>query len=113
MRAFAEQMVPAHTALDETLRGDATKAGLPSPPMSLSGDQQKFLSALQSQTGPEFDRTYLRQQVLAHRQALVLEQAYAAQGADPQVRQAARSAVPVIQRHLAMATQLSDALGGR
>ena len=49
----------------------------------------------------------MRQQVLAHVSALVVEQGYAAGGSDPNLRQAAQSAVPVIQRHLQMARQLT------
>ncbi len=112
VRAFARQMIPAHTETSQVLQQAARRAGLPPPPMSLSGDQQRLLGALQSQRGPEFDRTYARQQALAHQEALTVEQAYARQGANGDVREAARSAVPVIRRHLAMAVQLKSLIGG-
>ena len=106
VRAFAQQMIQAHTRTSQTLQAAALKAGVPVSSESLNGDQQKMLSALQSQRGPEFDRTYLKQQSVAHGEALVVQQAYAAEGANADVRQAAASAVPVIQRHLRMAKQL-------
>ncbi len=112
VRAFAEQMIPAHAETSRALQQAAVKAGLAPPSMGLGGDQQKLLSALQSQRGADFDRTYAKQQVLAHQAALVVEQAYAEHGDDTDVRQAARSAVPVIERHLKMAKQLRDRLGG-
>ena len=111
--AFARQMIRAHVDTSRALQQAALKAGLePPPPMALSGDQQKLLSALQSQRGSEFDHAYLKQQVLAHQEALVVQQAYATGGENPDVRQAARSAVPVIQHHLKEARQLRDASGG-
>ena len=111
VRAFAQEMIQAHTRTSQALQAAASKAGVETPE-GLSGDQQKMLSALQSQRGPEFDRTYMKQQAIAHRQAYVVQQAYAAHGADPDVRQAARSAVPVIERHLAMAKRLRGESGG-
>ena len=76
----------------------------PSP--GISNDQSQFLGALQSQRGADFDRTYIRQQVLAHRAALVVEQGYASFGDDAAIRQAATSTVPIIASHLAMAEQM-------
>ncbi len=111
VRAFAQQMISAHTTTSQALMQAAAKAGLPPPQMSLGGDQQKLLGALQSQSGVAFDRTYAKQQAIAHQQALVLEQGYAAHGDNPAVQQAAASAVPVIQRHLRMAKQLHGVLG--
>ena len=110
--AFARQMIRAHVETSQALQQASLKAGLEPPQMALSGDQQKLLSALQSQRGSEFDHTYLKQQALAHQEALVVQQAYATGGENPDLRQAARSAVPVIQHHLKEARQLRDASGG-
>ena len=110
VRAFAQEMIQAHTQTRQALQAAAAKAGAQTPE-GLSGDQQRMLGALQSQRGPEFDRTYLKQQVIAPREAYVGQQGYAAQGADPDLRQAARSALPVIARHLAMAERLRSRSG--
>ncbi len=112
IRAFAQHMIQAHIRTSQALQAAAVKAGMATLPSGLSGDQQKLLGALQSQRGSEFDHTYLKQQALAHRVALVVEQAYAAQGEDREVRQVARSAVPVIQRHSEMVQQLRSEIGG-
>ena len=61
--------------------------------------------ALQSLKGPEFDKAYWQHQALSHHSALVVEQAYAANGDDPAVRRAAASAVPMIQAHLTAAEE--------
>ena len=103
IRIFAEEMVQAHTKTSKALQQAAMSAGMDGLPKGLSGDQERLLGALQSLKGPEFDRTYAKQQVLAHQEALVVEQAYATQGDNLAVRQAARSAVPLQHHHHAEA----------
>jgi putative membrane protein len=112
VRAFAEAMIKDHEADAQALIEAARTAGLPRPPMSMSGDQAHLLGAIQSLRGAEFDKAYAKQQVLAHTQALVVTQSYASGGADAAVRQAAQTAVPMIQQHLEMAKQMKAQLGG-
>ena len=111
VRDFAERMIREHGGTAEALRQATAQSGLAPPPMQVGSGQAQFLAALQSMRGREFDRAYLRQQALAHRSALAVEQAYAASGDDPAVRQAAAAAVPVIAAHLAMAERLEAASG--
>jgi putative membrane protein len=112
VRSFAQQMVTAHTQTREALQQAATAARLPPPPMTLGGDQQRMLNALQSLKGAELDRAYVTQQVNAHAAALVTTQGYAAAGPDPAVRRAAQSNVPLIEHHLEMARALKASVGG-
>ena len=112
IRAFAQEMMDDHTATSRRLRQAMISSGMTALPTGLSGDQQKMLGALQSLRGSDFDRTYAKQQVLAHDQALVVERSYATDGSDAQLRSAAQSAVPVIERHLDMARQMRATLGG-
>ncbi len=111
VRAFAQEMISAHMRTSQDLQQAALKAGMGETPKGLGGDQQKLLIALQSQRGVTFNRVYIKQQAIAHQEALVLNQGYAAQGASADVQQAARSAVPIIQRHLQMAVRLRAELG--
>ena len=112
VRAFAQQMVTDHTRTSQALQQAASASGLPPPPPAVGADQSRMLNALQGLTGREFDRAYMKQQVLAHEQALAVQQTYAAGGKDPNLRSAAQTAVPQIQHHLEMARQLSSAVGG-
>lgn len=105
--AFAQAMIRDHGETSRMLQAATKQAGLEPPPMGVGAGQSPFLAALQSQSGPEFDRTYWKHQMLAHRSALTVEQQYAANGDTPAVRQAAAAAVPVIQSHLAMAERMS------
>lgn len=104
--AFGQQMIADHTRTSQDLQAAVVRSGLPPPQMSMSGDQARMLGALQSLKGPDFDKAYLTQQVLAHTSALVVEQHYAADGPDPNARQVAQGAVPIIQHHLQMAQQM-------
>ena len=112
VRAFARQMVEDHSRTQAVLRQAATASGLEPPPPGMGGDQSRLLYALQALTGPDFDRTYMRQQVLAHDQALAVAQSYAAQGRDANLRAAAQTDAPLVQHHLDMAMQLRASLGG-
>ncbi len=111
VQEFARQMVSAHTGTAHAM-GEAAKAsGLEAPRPMVGADQARMLMALQSLRGEDFDRTYVRQQVLAHTQALTVMRGYAASGSDANLRRAAQTAVPVIEDHLKMARQLADLVG--
>jgi putative membrane protein len=112
VRAFAQAMIQDHTRTSASLRQAAVSSGLTPPPPAMSSDQAAMLAALQGLRGADFDKTYARQQVLAHHQALAVDQSYANAGTDANLRKAAQSAVPVIRRHLSMAQALSTGLGG-
>lgn len=112
IRTFAQQMIEDHVRTEDRLRQAAQASGLPPPPPAMSADQAAMLSALQGLRGVPFDQAYARQQVLAHRQALAVEQSYAVAGDDPNLRPLALSAVPLIQHHLEMAEQIVTSLSG-
>ncbi|WP_425229420.1 DUF4142 domain-containing protein [Sphingomonas sp.] len=107
VRSFAQDMLRDHGRTAQALTAATARAGLKPPPMALGNDQSQMLAALQSQRGGDFDRTYWKQQALAHRAALVVQQRYAETGDTPAVRQAAAAAVPIVEEHLAMAERMA------
>ena len=113
VRAFATHMLQDHQQLAQALVDAATRSGLKPPQMAMSSDQAQLLGALQSVSGKDFDTLYFKQQMLAHRSALAVEEMYAKSGDDPKVRQAATSAVPVISSHSEMADQAATKLCSR
>jgi len=112
VRAFARKMLQDHSRLSNALVQASAQAGLQPPPMGVGADQAPMLAALQSLREPEFDRAYWKQQVLAHRSALITTQQYATNGDSPAVRKVATSAVPTISAHLAMAERMMAKFGG-
>ena len=111
VRTFAQEMIQEHTRLAEDLRKAAAASGLPSPEPGISSDQASLLSSLQSVRGPDFDKTYARQQELVHAQAVAVEESFATAGSDSNLRKAAQSALASIRDHLKKA-QLRVDVGG-
>lgn len=111
VRAFATRMLQDHQQLGQAVKDAAVRSGLKPPEMAMSLDQAQWLGALQSVSGNEFDKLYLKQQVLAHHSALTVEQIYAKSGDDPGLRQLANSAVPVISSHGDVANRMNVKLG--
>ena len=111
VRAFATHMLQDHQQLAKALVDATTRSGLKPPEMAMSSDQAQLLGALQSVSVKDFDSLYLKQQTLAHRSALVVQEMYAKSGDDPNVRQTATSAVPVISAHIERANEAATKLG--
>jgi putative membrane protein len=101
VRTFAQKMIQEHTRLSQDLRNAAVASGLRAPDSGMSSDQAMLLSGLQGLRGRDFDKTYARQQELAH--AVAVAESFATAGSDPDLRKAAQSALPSIREHLKMA----------
>ena len=57
-------------------------------------------------TGYSFDQAFQQDQIQAHQQGIALMQNYSTGGDVPALRTVAARAIPVMQRHLAMAQSL-------
>ena len=112
VQAFAKEMIREHMRSSEDLRHAALASGLQAPGSGMSGDEAALLSSLQGLRGAEFDRTYARQQVLAHTQAVAVAESFGDAGADPNLRKAAQSALPALKGGLEEARRLLAELGG-
>ncbi len=112
VQAFAKDMIQDHTRLTGDLRQAALASGLQAPGSGMSSDEAALLSSLQSLRGLEFDKAYVRQQVLVHSQAVAVEESFGDAGTDANLRKAAHAALPTIKDHLKEAQQLRAALGG-
>jgi putative membrane protein len=105
-------MIQDHSKTSDALRNAAEASGMPAPPPSMSSDQSMMLYSLQSLRGDAFDRAYVKQQILAHQQALAVTQSYASSGPDKNLRGAAAEALPIIRRHLDMAEKMHADFAG-
>ncbi|MDB5819134.1 MAG: hypothetical protein JWQ11_2774 [Rhizobacter sp.] len=113
VRAFAMRMLQDHRQHAQAVEDAAGRSGLKPPEMAMSADQAQWLGALQSVKGADFDRLYVRQQMLAHRSALAVVQIYADSGDHPGVRQLATSSLPLMSSHGDMADQMESKIGSR
>ena len=107
VRNFANVLITDHTQLGQQVGAAATSARLQPPPPTLLPPQQAMLDQLRAAgTGYSFDQAYQQSQISAHQQGITLMQNYATGGDVPVLRTTAANAIPMMQRHLAMAQAL-------
>ncbi|MGG5810162.1 DUF4142 domain-containing protein [Falsiroseomonas sp. CW058] len=105
IREFAQRMIEHHTMNTNELRS-IPEAAERNPP-ALDARHVALLNALRAAEGDLLNRTYVDQQIDAHEEAIVLFRTFA--NAEPQVtplRAFARSKLPMLEQHLAMARAL-------
>lgn len=100
VRQFGQMMIEHHTMTTQQLTSAARAAGVTPPPPALQPRQQKMIDELRGLNGAQFDTAYLRQQRMAHQEALALHSGYAENGDTPALRKVASAAVPIVQRHI-------------
>lgn len=107
VRNFANVLIADHTQLGQQIGATAAAAHLQPPAPVLLPAQQAALDQLRAAgTGTSFDMAFQQAQILGHQQAIGLMQNYSASGDVPLLRAAAGQAIPMMQRHLAMAQSL-------
>ena len=106
IQAFAKTMLHDHSAALDALGDAARRSSLKPPPQSVGDGGTQLLAALQGLRGAEFDRTYVRQQVLAHAQATANEAAYLKHGSDSHLRALAKADLVMIAHHAQAARDL-------
>ena len=105
VKGFGQMMVAAHSKTTEELGGivasEKIKLDLPS---KLDAKHQKLIDDLNA--ADDFDKTYAKQQVDGHQEAVDLFDSYAKKGDNAALKQFAQKTLPVIQEHLAEAKKL-------
>lgn len=113
VKSFGKMMVTEHTKTTSSLKQAIKGAGMsPPPPPPLRADQQAMIDELRSKTGDDFDRTYVTQQLAAHREALSVHTGYASGGTEPKLKAAAAATAPIVQSHINQLETLSAKMGG-
>ena len=106
VKKFAQQMVDDHSKQLEEIKKLAQAKGIELP-AAPDAKHQGAVKKLQSASGEDFDKAYMREQVKDHRDALKLAQRTAKSAHDADLKSAADKAAPEIQEHLKMAQQIS------
>jgi putative membrane protein len=106
VKEFAQHMVDDHSKMLDELKqlAQSKNVELPSAP---DAKHQKVMKKLQSASGADFDRQYMRAMVKDHRDALKLAQRTAKGAKDDQLKASAEKAAPEIQEHLKMAQDIA------
>ena len=101
IKTFGMMMVTEHRKTTGVLTKAIANMGMtPPPPPPLTADQQAQIDQLRGLSGPEFDKTYVSQQIASHQEALMVQANYSKGGSDAKLRGVATNTVPVVQGHL-------------
>jgi putative membrane protein len=112
IKAFAKMMVTDHTKSTALIKKAVANSGKPiTPPAGLPADKKAMIDALTSASAADFDKAYVDQQVMAHKDALALMTSYSMSGDTPQLKDAASMIVPTVQMHLDKITSIQMGLG--
>ena len=107
VKTFGQMMVDAHSKTSEELKGivasESIKVDLPA---KLDAKHQKLIDDLNGASDADFDKTYAKQQVDGHQDAVSLFDAYAKKGDNAALKAFAQKTLPVIQQHLDEAKKL-------
>jgi putative membrane protein len=107
VKGFGQMMVEAHSKTTEDLKAiianEKLKVDLPT---KFDSKHQKLIDDLTAASGADFDKTYAKQQVDGHEEAVKLFDSYAKKGDNASLKQFAQKTLPVIQDHLTEAKKL-------
>jgi putative membrane protein len=107
VKAFAAQMIKAHTDSTAKLKAAAAKSSPAITPVpQLNATQQQALDDLNAKSGADFDTAYIEAQTQAHQMTLDKLKAYAASGENAPLKAFATTLIPTVTAHLNMAKGL-------
>ncbi len=110
VKQFGQRMVNDHTNLENQLASMAASSGL-ALKQSLSSKHKDAVDRLNKLSGQSFDSSYMKMMVQAHQEDIAKFQSQSQSAKSVQVRTFATNALPVLQQHLSLATQVSSQLG--
>lgn len=110
VKKFAREMIAAHTKTTNEVKAAlaTSKEGVPLP-AGLDDRHQGMIDNLKGAKDVDFDNRYIAQQINAHNEALILMRGYAKDGDNAALKGVAEKAVPLVQMHLDMITEIDRA----
>jgi putative membrane protein len=98
VKKFAQRIVDGHTRVNQDLDGLLRQRGVV-PTADLSLHHEAMIDKLQHLSGQEFDRTFWKQQLLAHEESLAVFEGETRHGQDPNLRTFAGRTLTVLNQH--------------
>ena len=103
VKRYAQQMIDDHTRMSDELKTLASAKGV-TLPTDVSAKMRRDMAKLQTMSGAEFDRMYIRMAGdKAHRDTLKEFQRQIARGSDAETVAQAQKGEPIVRMHLEMA----------
>lgn len=112
VKNFAQQMVTDHSKLNADLQTIATRIGV-TPPATPDKEHAAMLQRLGKLSGPQFDKSYMQDQISEHRKTISLFEKEDKSGQNPELKTFATNALPTLRRHLQMAQDVMAQIGSR
>jgi putative membrane protein len=109
VKNFGQQMVTDHTKINADLQAIASRIGV-TPPATLDKEHAAMLQRLGKLSGPQFDRSYMQDQVSEHRKTISLFEKEDKSGQNAELKTFATNTLPTLRRHLQMAQDVSAQL---
>jgi putative membrane protein len=110
VKAFGQKMVDDHTKLNDQMKQVASAQNM-TLPTDLDAKDQAEYDKLSKLSGADFDKAYMKGMVKDHTTDIKEFQKEANSGKDPQLKQLASTALPILQSHLQMAKDTEAKLG--
>jgi len=109
VKQFGQRMVTDHTSLENQLTSLVSKNGTFQP--KLAKEAEAEVSRLEKLSGTEFDNQYMTSMIQHHQQDVSALQSAGQTARSAEARQMIASALPVLQQHLTLATQVGGQVG--
>jgi len=110
VKQFGQQMVTDHTNLENQLTGLVSKNGTSFQP-TMGKENEAEVSRLDKLSGAQFEQQYMTSMIQHHQQDISLLQSQGTSAKSAEARQMVAAALPVLQQHLSMATQVGGQVG--
>jgi putative membrane protein len=110
VKDFGAMMVKDHTAANNQLKTLAASKNV-SLPSSASVGQMAEKGKLDVLSGDTYDKSYIRGQIKAHREAIALFNKEIASGQDADAKSFAQQTLPTLQQHLKAARDIASQNG--
>jgi putative membrane protein len=110
VKQFGQQMVTDHTTLENQLTATVSRGNTQFKP-GMTDDHEKEVERLEKLSGTEFDQQYMTAMVAHHQKDVATFQSQSQSARSTEARQIVAAGLPVLQRHLTMATQLASQVG--
>jgi putative membrane protein len=110
VKDFGAMMVSDHTAANDKLKSLAASKNI-SLPSTSSASQMASKAKLEVLTGETFDKSYIKNQVAAHRQAVALFRKEATSGQDAEAKALAGATLPTLRSHLKKIDEIAAQAG--
>jgi putative membrane protein len=110
VKQFGQHMVTDHTNLENQLTGLVSKNNTNFQP-SMSKENEAEVSRLEKLSGAQFDQQYMTSMIQHHQQDISTLQSQGQSAKSGEARQMIAAALPVLQQHLSLATQVGGQVG--